>query len=124
VAGNGQPGGGERAVRALLRAVPRPTALFCYNDATAMGGLRAAKSAGLRVPRDLSIPGYDDIAAAPYLDPPLTTVAQKKYVLGQQATQMALALIQGREDVLDVLLQPELIVRSSCSAPRQPSAVR
>ena len=120
-AGTGQPEAGERAVRALLAASPRPTALFCYNDATAMGALRAAKEAGLRVPRDLSILGYDDIAAAPYLDPPLTTVAQDKYVLGQRATQMALALIQGRQDVQDVLLQPQLIVRSSCSPPGQVS---
>jgi len=124
VAGDGCPEGGERAAQVLLSGASRPSALFCYNDATAMGCLRAAKGAGLRVPRDLSILGYDDIAAAPYLDPPLTTVAQSKYVLGQQATQMALALIQGREDVQDVLLQPELIVRSSCSEPRQPSAVR
>jgi DNA-binding LacI/PurR family transcriptional regulator len=117
VAGTGQPEAGERAVQALLRASPRPTALFCYNDATAMGGLRAAKEAGLRVPGDLSILGYDDIAAAPYLDPPLTTVAQKKYALGQQATEMALALIQGRQDVQDALLQPQLVIRSSCDEP-------
>jgi DNA-binding LacI/PurR family transcriptional regulator len=117
VAGNGQPGGGERAVGALLCVSPRPTALFCYNDATAMGALRAARDAGLRLPEDLSVLGYDDIAAAPYLDPPLTTVAQSKYGLGQRATEMALALIQGRQDVRDVLLTPQLIVRSSCCEP-------
>jgi DNA-binding LacI/PurR family transcriptional regulator len=117
VAGSGLPEGGERAVDVLLRAYPQPTALFCYNDMTAMGCLRAAKQAGLHVPRDLSILGYDDIAAAPYLDPPLTTVAQSKYGLGQKATEMALALIQGRQDVQDALLQPQLVIRSSCGKP-------
>ena len=80
-----------------------------------MGVLHAAKAHGLDVPRDISILGYDDIAAAPYLSPPLTTVAQAKYTLGQKAMQMALALIQGKEDVQDVLLEPRLIVRSSCT---------
>jgi DNA-binding LacI/PurR family transcriptional regulator len=115
--GTGLPEGGERAVERLLRASPCPTALFCYNDATAMGCLRAAKQAGLHVPRDLSILGYDDIAAAPYLDPPLTTVAQTKYALGQTATEMALALIQGQEKTRDILLQPQLVIRSSCNEP-------
>jgi DNA-binding LacI/PurR family transcriptional regulator len=84
---------------------------------TAMGVLRAAKAEGFRVPDELSILGYDDIAAAPYLDPPLTTIAQFKYTLGQKAMEMALDLIQDRQDVQDVLLCPELIVRSSCAAP-------
>ena len=117
LAGSGLPAAGEHSVNALLHASSRPTALFCYNDATAMGALRAAKGAGLHIPRDLSILGYDDIAAAPYLDPPLTTVAQAKYSLGQKATEMALALIRGEEDVQDALLQPQLVIRSSCSEP-------
>ena len=85
---------------------------------TAMGVLRAVKARGLSVPRDISILGYDDIAAAPYLDPPLTTIAQAKYILGQKALEMALDLIQGRP-VADILLQPQLIVRESCAAPGQ-----
>jgi DNA-binding LacI/PurR family transcriptional regulator len=117
IAGNGMPEAGERAVRAISRAAPRPTALFCYNDMTAMGALRAAKEQGMRVPRELSVLGYDDIAAAAYLDPPLTTVAQAKYSLGERATKMALALIRGKEDVEDILLQPQLVVRASCAGP-------
>ena len=84
---------------------------------TAMGVLRAVKAEGLRVPGDVSILGYDDIAAAPYLDPPLTTVAQTKYTLGQVAMQMTLDLIQGRKDVHDVLLEPQLVIRGSCAEP-------
>lgn len=120
VQGDGRPGSGEAAVALLLEQGRRPTAIFCYNDMTAMGVLRAAKERGLCVPRDISILGYDDIAAAPYLDPPLTTVAQAKYVLGRMAMEMALDLIQG-QPVADILLQPELTVRESCAAPEQRS---
>ena len=72
---------------------------------------------GLHVPRDLSVLGYDDIAAARYLDPPLTTVAQAKYTLGKKAAEMALELIGGEESAQDILLRPQLVVRSSCVAP-------
>jgi DNA-binding LacI/PurR family transcriptional regulator len=117
VQGSGLPEAGERAVSILMNVWPRPTAVFCYNDMTAMGVLRAAKEAGLQVPQALSILGYDDIAAAPYLDPPLTTIAQAKYTLGQKALEMALDVIQQREDVRDILLQPRLVVRASCAPP-------
>ena len=116
IQGDGQPQSGERAAISLLGRPARPTAIFCYNDMTAMGALRAVKGTGLSVPRDLSILGYDDIAAAPYLDPPLTTIAQAKFELGQKAFEMALDLIQGHA-VADILLQPELIARESCAAP-------
>jgi LacI family repressor for deo operon, udp, cdd, tsx, nupC, and nupG len=59
--------------------------------------------------------GYDDIAAAPYLEPPLTTVAQAKYDLGQQAMRMALELMRGHEAARDVLLEPRLLIRASCA---------
>jgi len=116
VQGDGLPQAGERAARSLLRAFPCPTAIFCYNDMTAMGVLHAVKECGLGVPGDISVLGYDDIAVAAYLDPPLTTIAQFKYTLGQEAMRMALALISGRQDLQDVLLRPQLVVRSSCAA--------
>jgi DNA-binding LacI/PurR family transcriptional regulator len=128
VFGDGKPASGQRAVQSLIKKpVPgkplpakavHPTAIFCYNDQTAMGALRAIKSLGLNVPQDISLVGYDDIAAAFYLDPPLTTVAQAKYELGQRAMDMALALIAG-EEIQDVLLSPELVIRSSCAQARQ-----
>jgi DNA-binding LacI/PurR family transcriptional regulator len=113
VSGDGKPGGGQRAAQHLLEQSVHPTAIFCYNDQTAMGALRAIKSLGLSVPENVSLVGYDDIASALYLDPPLTTVAQAKYELGQRAMDMALALIAGQE-VQDALLKPELVIRSSC----------
>lgn len=114
VSGDGKPGGGLRAAQRLFEKPEHPTAVFCYNDQTAMGALRALKSMGLLVPQDISLVGYDDIAAAFYLDPPLTTVGQAKYELGQRAMDMALALISGQE-VHDVLIKPELVVRKSCA---------
>ena len=115
--GDGLPGAGEHAASLWMQSPNRPSAIFCYNDMTAMGALHAIKTNGLRVPDDVSVLGYDDIAAAPYLDPPLTTIAQTKYALGQVAMQMTLDLILDQEDVHDVLLEPRLVVRASCAAP-------
>jgi len=118
-AGDGRPEGGERAIARLFDRRPGPTAIFCYNDQTAMGALRALKARGLRVPHAVSLVGYDDIAAASYLDPPLTTVAQAKYELGRQAFAMVLNLIQGRQ-VQDVLLDPVLVIRKSVAQKERP----
>jgi len=76
--------------------------------------LTALHRAGLRVPEDVSVIGYDDVAIAAHLFPPLTTVAQPKYALGQRAMEMALALINGEPGVRDVVLPPELVERESC----------
>ena len=119
VPGDGRTEGGEAGADLLLRCSPRPTAIFCYNDLTAIGALRAVKSADLRVPADLSLTGYDDIAFAAFVDPPLTTVAQAKYTLGQRAMDMALNLLSGQEETDDVVLTPHLIERASC-APAPP----
>ncbi len=113
-AGTGRPAAGEQALAPLLALAERPTAVFCYNDMTAIGLLRAARQAGLAVPRELAVIGFDDIPLASYVSPALTTVAQPKHELGQQAMAMALALMTGRgEDVGDVVLQGRLVVRES-----------
>ena len=115
--GGGTAEQGEQAAQQLLDGTaPHPTAIFCYNDRTAMGVLRAVKARGLSIPAQLSVLGYDDIAAAAYLDPPLTTVGQSKYTLGQKAMEMTLDLID-HKTVQDVLLKPSLVVRASCALP-------
>ena len=119
VPGNGRTEGGEAGANLLLRCSPRPTAIFCYNDVTAIGALRAVKSAGLCVPADLSLAGYDDIAFAAFVDPPLTTVAQAKYTLGQRAMDMTLSLLNGQGETDDVVFTPHLVERASC-APASP----
>ncbi len=113
--GNGRADGGREGMRRLLSSPTPPTAVFCYNDMTAIGALLTAKEMGYHVPGDVSIMGYDDIALAAYVDPPLTTIAQQKYEMGQQATEMALALLDGTESAVeDVFLPGRLVVRDSC----------
>ena len=117
--GNGRCEGGERAMTQLLSHPSPPTGVFCYNDMTAIGALRAAQQAGVRVPDELSIIGYDDVAYACYVTPPLTTVKQPKHEMGCQATEMALALLEGGDAVQNLLVPGELVVRESCGPPRQ-----
>ncbi len=115
--GNGKMEGGEAAFAAFSALAERPTAVFCYNDLTAIGMLRSARAAGLNVPGDLAVAGFDDIPFASYVCPPLTTVAQPKLELGQRAMAMAMALVGGQTpgepEVADQILQGKLIVRAS-----------
>lgn len=117
--GNGRADGGQEAADELLHRGLPVTAVFCYNDMTALGVLSALHRAGLRVPDDLSVIGYDDVSIAAYLYPPLTTIAQPRYALGRRAMEMALALIRG-EEVRDVILPPALVTRESCRRARAP----
>jgi DNA-binding LacI/PurR family transcriptional regulator len=117
VPGDGRTGGGQAGVDLLLQRAPHPTAVFCYNDMTAIGALQTAKAAGLRVPGDLSLVGYDDIAFAVFVDPPLTTIAQAKRALGQRAMDLALAILDGQGETGNVVLIPHLVERASCAPP-------
>lgn len=118
VAGDGRLGGGEAAFGLLMQAAPRPTAVFCYNDMTAIGLLRAARQAGLNVPRDLAVIGFDDIPFAAYTAPALTTIAQPKFEMGRRAMQMALSLMAGADaaDARNIVLEGRLVVRESTAA--------
>jgi len=122
VEGNGRPEAGEWGIRRLLEAPQRPTAVFCYNDMTAIGALRAARVAGLRVPEDLSIIGFDDILFAAYTEPPLTTIAQPKYEMGRTAMGMLLQLLQGERVPAHLQLPCHLVERASCGPPSEETA--
>jgi DNA-binding LacI/PurR family transcriptional regulator len=114
ISGTGRPAAGEQALPQFLAFAIRPTAIFCYNDMTAMGLLRAARAADLTVPDDLAVVGFDDILFATYVSPSLTTIAQPKFELGQQAMSMAITLMAGlAEGVRDVVLQGRLVIRES-----------
>jgi len=118
--GNGRVDGGEQCWSALTALADPPTAVFCYNDMTAIGLLRAVLRAGLTVPQDLSVVGFDDIPFASYVFPPLTTIAQPQFEMGQQAMQMALALMTETPSDLqtsDISIKGQLIVRESSSVP-------
>ena len=109
---------GYRAMRTLLAADRTPTAVFASNDRLAIGAMRAAAEAGLRVPDDLSIVGVDDIELAPYVTPPLTTVRQSLADVATLATKILLDLAHGRDPAhTQVVFQPELVVRRSTARP-------
>lgn len=105
------------ATRTLLNRPERPTAILTYNDLMAVGVLAALTEAGLRVPNDIALVGYDDIAYAPYLSVPLTTVRQQTQRMGRTAAQLLLERFGGAEmPPRRVVLAPELIVRASSGA--------
>ncbi len=92
------------------------TAVFCYNDRTAIGLLLAARERGIDVPGSLSVVGFDDIEASWYVTPPLTTVHQPRLEMGRRAMQMLLDLLAERS-VSDQLLPCRLVVRESTAPP-------
>lgn len=117
VRGDSRPTGGIEAMEQLLALSHRPTAVFCYNDATAIGAMRAARRAGWSIPRNLSVLGFDDIDLAPFLEPPLTTIAQPKQQMGESAVKMILELVAGAEHVQNCVLPSQLVIRDSTMSP-------
>jgi DNA-binding LacI/PurR family transcriptional regulator len=110
---------GLRCMEQLLGLDRRPTAVFAANDILAIGALQAARSAGLRVPEDISIVGMDDIHAVSVTTPPLTTVAKQKYESGSQAAALLLERI--RDEAPDggrqLAFRCRLTIRGSTAAP-------
>lgn len=112
---------GRDAGARLLGLVPRPTAVFCANDLLALGVLQALYAAGVRVPQDVAIVGYDDIEFAAAAAVPLTSVRQPAVVMGRMAAELLLEEADdgdGSHRHRSVVLQPELVVRASSAAPR------
>jgi DNA-binding LacI/PurR family transcriptional regulator len=90
------------------------TALFAYNDISAIGAIRALQEQGFRVPQDVSVMGFDDIPGAAFNTPTLTTVRQPLARMGQVAAQTLLERIAGRDDYPpEIAIEPELVVRES-----------
>lgn len=103
----------------FLKQPERPTAIFAVNDWMAFKVLRAASLAGLRVPQDLSLVGYDNIDMVDYVDPPLTTIAQDVSLMGAEAARRLLAMIdEGTMQEILTLLPTQLIVRGSTAPPK------
>lgn len=100
----------------------RPDAMFVASDLMAAGALRAIREAGLRVPEDIAMVGFDDAQIAAFTDPPLTTVRQPVYQLGVSAIEMLLHLIESEaHGPLRTILPTELVVRDSCGARAVPA---
>jgi DNA-binding LacI/PurR family transcriptional regulator len=100
---------------AELLEVEGLTAVFAANDQMALGLLRRLHEAGLAVPHDLSVVGFDDIPEAAYFTPPLTTVRQDFGELGRRCLHLLLACIEGEKASPRVVVTPELVVRASTS---------
>lgn len=119
VEGNWSAESGEQGLHALLAKFPDVQAVFASNDQMALGLMRAARSLGKRIPEDLAVVGFDDIPESAFYYPPLTTVRQGLYELGQAAvkTFMKLRLSDQRDEPIPtaqtVWLQPQLVVRES-----------
>lgn len=97
------------------RAGDRPTALFCMNDLTAIATIRGLKDAGLSVPRDISVIGFDNIALGAFLECPLTTIAQPLETMGQMATEILVNRISRQRvgPATHLTMPTRLIIRSS-----------
>jgi DNA-binding LacI/PurR family transcriptional regulator len=105
-------------MKALLERRRDFTAIFCFNDIAAMGVIRAIHDAGLRVPENISVIGFDDILSAAFQKPSLTTVRQPLREMGSKGAQMLLQMIANPETraLAETVMQPELIVRESTAA--------
>jgi LacI family transcriptional regulator len=115
--------GGERTMTAILKGAKRPTAVVCSNDWTAVGALHALDAAGLRVPEDVSVVGFDDIPLASYTRPPLTSVRMSAGDVGSTAFDALFRLIGGERLEGDIYQVPtKLVVRASTAKPKLSSA--
>jgi DNA-binding LacI/PurR family transcriptional regulator len=112
--GDLKAGGGQQAAREMLRLDPLPTAVISANDLMAIGALGELKAAGLRVPEDISVVGFDDILFASLADPPLTTVALSRAEIGRAAVEALLHTVNADGNVgREVKIGTRLVVRGS-----------
>jgi LacI family transcriptional regulator len=115
---NDQLEGGETGAKHYLEMPDRPTAIMCFNDMMAIGVVKVLRDAGVHVPGECSVVGFDDIPLAAYTFPPLTTFEQPKYRLGYEAARMMYQLLQSQPDASTVqgqtlTLRGKLIIRET-----------
>jgi LacI family transcriptional regulator, xylobiose transport system transcriptional regulator len=105
--------------RQLLRLVDRPTAIFAFNDGMAMGVYQAAAEAGLRIPDDVSVVGFDDLPDSRWMTPKLTTVRQPLFEMAAAAARILVGMVRGEAPAQTrVVLATELAVRASTGPAR------
>src|SRR5579875_1507454 len=114
---------GYFATQRLLASNTRFTALFAFNDVSAIGAIRALREAGLRVPQDVSVVGFDDVQSAAFQNPGLTTVRQPLRTMGMLAAEAVVRRITAPEEhpaAKQIVVDPELVVRdSTCPPPKR-----
>jgi hypothetical protein len=110
---------GSEAMKKRLRIQPRPDAVFCFNDAAAVGAMEAILEAGLRIPADIALVGCGNLPYSGYLRVPLSSVDQGSLRLGQEAAKLSLALLNQKKIVRprSILIPPQLVVRESTVVP-------
>jgi DNA-binding LacI/PurR family transcriptional regulator len=120
------PALGYGPVKALLSRTKDFTALFAFNDIAAFGAIRALYEAGMRVPDDVSVIGFDDVLSAPYGIPSLTTIRQPLREMGRMGAEFLLQRIHHPKATYSrqVIVQPELVVRESTGPARDPAQER
>jgi LacI family transcriptional regulator len=113
---------GYKPMQTLLAKTSDFTAIFCFNDIAAIGAIRALMDAGLSVPGDVSVVGFDDILSAAYATPSLTTVRQPLREMGKRGAQVLLERIADREKPFptEIVMTPQLLVRESTGPVRKP----
>ena len=110
----GWPLGSRQFGSELLQQGKPFTALLAYNDISAIGAIWAFQEAGLRVPADVSVVGFDDIPSAAFNSPGLTTVRQPLQRMGQIAAKTVIDQIEGNEEyIAEIAIEPEFVVRAS-----------
>ncbi len=106
---------GYQGMKKILEFKNRPTAIFCQSDVIAIGAIRAIKEAGLNVPEDFSLVGFDDIEVCRYITPTLTSISQNTYKLGEKAADLLLKMINSPGvKFAPIILSTELVKRDSC----------
>lgn len=107
---------GYRATQRLLSVPQRFTAVFAFNDVSAIGAIRAIREAGLRVPQDISVVGFDDVQSAAFQNPALTTIRQPLCSMGSLAAKSVLQQIGGENLPRRIVVDPELVIRNSTAS--------
>lgn len=106
---------GYRVAKSILRSSHRPTAVFAYSDFVAFGVMKAIREAGLRIPEDIAVVGFDDVEFSSCLEVPLTTIESPKERMGREATKVLLEKIENKthDSRREIKLEVKLIVRQS-----------
>lgn len=114
--------GGYQAMASVLDTRPRPTAVFSFNNLLAVGALGALRDRGVRVPEGISLVTFDDMSLFPYVDPPITAIAQPAYEMGVETGRLLFAMLdrpdRTAEDYRDIVLPTDFRIRASCAPPQ------
>ncbi|MEH7013718.1 LacI family DNA-binding transcriptional regulator [Neobacillus niacini] len=118
--GGYDPKDGHMHLREMLTSEPKPTAVFVANDTIAVGCYKAAYELGVKIPDDLSIVGFNDVATAQYMVPPLTTVKLYTEIMGETAVDLLIERLSSKREVSKkITINTKLIVRESASVPQK-----